>query len=124
MHKMWYNGEPHYDFAFDGGFRTPEQYPYSYDPHFIQGDRESTKDCNAVYDDRMRQWNLDAFRDAKSRAFGSSNGDYWMRYASPHQMSDFMSIYYGKPIRVYGIAEGCRPDNGYPYWIVYFKEPG
>lgn len=121
MHNMWY-GQRLYDFAFDTGFRTPEKYPYSYDPYFIQGDRASTNGCDAVYDDRMRQWNPDKFRDAKSRVYGSENGGYWMRYATPHQMSDFMSIYYGKQIRVYGIAEGCNVSNGYPYWIVYFKD--
>lgn len=119
MHSFGYR-----EFAFDGLNRSPEDYPYTYDPYFIQGDRKSTEGCNAVYDDRMRQWDYDKFRDAKLFAYGSQNGDYWMRYASPHQMSDFMSRYYNRPIRVYGLAEGCRQDNGYPYWIVYFKEAG
>lgn len=95
---------------------TKEDWPYSYSEHYLWG--EKTKDSEAVYSDRLAQWDHTKHRDAVEAV-----ADLKCRYGHWGQAgtSKFLSSYYGKPVNAIAVAEGCNVSNGYPYFVFWFK---
>jgi len=97
--------------------RTKEDWPYSYSDHYLWGERE--QGCDAVYSDRLAQWDsakAKAARDAVSE-FGSRYG-YWGKEGT----SKYLSAYFGKPVEAVAVAEGCNVSSGFPYWVFWFRD--
>ncbi len=44
------------------------------------------------------------------------------RSTGPKKLSAFMTDYLGKKVKVTALAEGCNVSNGYPYWIIWFRD--
>lgn len=111
------------EFCFEGyDQRTPQDHPYSYDPYFLKGSRASIKGAQQAYSDRLRSWHsAEAFEAAKAECGIEGHGDYWWRSAGLAQMSAFLTKLTGKDCKCVGIGEGCNVSNGYPYWIVWWK---
>jgi len=110
-----------YNFCFPSSDnRTPEQAPYGYDPYFIWGDQDTVKGADAVYSDRLSQWDYDKNSQCVRDHLPTGRNDYAWRTANQKQASAYMTAYYGKPYRAVAIAEGCNVSNGYPYWIIWF----
>lgn len=99
--------------------RDRSSHPYSYDEFFIWGSRETAKRAEGLYSDRIWQWD----RAKADRCWYEHVGKRW-DCATGRQISRFLSDYLGKPVKATALAEGCNPSNGYPYWIVWFKDAG
>ena len=112
------------EFCFDGyAQRTPETHPYAYDPYFIAGSRKSVKNATSAYSDRLKLWyDSSRFEAAKEAAKIEGHGDYWWRRVGLAQMSRFLSALTEKDCKCVGIAEGCNVSNGYPYWIIWWRD--
>lgn len=91
---------------------TKEDWPYSYSEHYLVGTKRKGDD--AVYSDRLQQWDHVSF----SRAWDRT-GSYTK---SLRKASDFLTTYFNRPIEVSAVAEGCNASNGYPYWIIWFRD--
>lgn len=99
--------------------RTKEEYPYSYSAHYLWGEAEEGAD--AVYSDRLAQWDAEKSRDAiNAVADLKCRYGYWGQEGA----SKYLSAYFGKPVRAIAVAEGCNVSNGYPYWIFWFRDAG
>lgn len=97
--------------------RTKQEYPYSYSEFFHFGKRAdiSAKGVQAVYSDRLWQWDYDKCHKAHKTHLNCR-----FEQASPAQLSAFLSEYNGKPCTVVALAEGCNPSTGYPYYILWY----
>jgi len=97
--------------------RTKEEWPYSYSPYYLWG--QSEKGCDAVYSDRMAQWDND-----KAKAALAAVADLNCRYGYWGQegTSKYLTAYFGKPTEAVAAAEGCNVSSGYPYWIFWFRD--
>ena len=103
--------------------RTKQEYPYSYSPHFILGDHETTQGCGADYHDRLEQWDYDKYQ----RCFKAINQESGrMRGGFPHwsfdDFSKFMTLYRDKPTVCTGVSEEANVSSGYPIWAIYYKD--
>ena len=95
--------------------RRKEDWPYSYTDHYLWGRKQNGD--SAVYSDRLHQWSSEAW-DRAWKAVGSKRFDQF----TDADANKFMSAYYEKPIKVTALAEGCNVGNGYPYWILWFRD--
>ena len=97
--------------------RTKEDWPYSYSEFFLWGEPE--KGCEAVYSDRLAQWDYDkAAAAAKSVADLGSRYGYWGKDGT----SKYLTTYFGRPVEALAAAEGCNVGNGFPYWVFWFRD--
>lgn len=95
---------------------TPEQRPYGYSEFYIW--RKSDKLQNAVYDDRMREWNKTAWDHARTTvAVGKRISQFTQKEAT-----EFLSIYWNKNVTCTALAEGCNASTGYPYFIFFYED--
>ena len=108
--------------------RIPATHPYSYDAHVIYNqpgfkykDQTYEKDglCT-VYSDRLSQWDYEKYRECMKQ-FKGEDGDYFWR--DTNKVVKFMKKYYNnKKLEVNMIMEGCNVSNGYPYWLIFYKD--
>lgn len=94
-------------------------HPYSYSEFFHFGSREIIKQpgVHGEYSDRIFGWDYEkAQRLAKEHI-----GMPWER-AGADRLSKFLSAFHGRDLRVVACAEGCNASNGYPYYVVWYKE--
>ena len=96
-------------------FRSKHEYPYSYSAYFLWKGAKAEGD-ETVYSDRMRDWDAEKFREALSKVKKR------LSQLNQKEMSKFLSVYFDKKIEATALAEGCNVSNGYPYWILWFKE--
>jgi len=98
--------------------RTKDKFPYSYDEFFVWGSRDSIQGCEAMYNDRIWEWDR-----AKADALWAKHVGCRWDQAQRRQVNAFLSEYLGKPVTSTAVAEGCNPATQYPYWIVWYREP-
>lgn len=99
--------------------RTKDEYPYSYDEFFHYGTREDVKRASgADYSDRLYSWDTDKFDELWGRHVGQKR----FGMATTDELSAFMSAYHGKTLKVTALAEGCNAGNGFPYFVVWYRE--
>lgn len=123
---IWFSdrdGYPDYSFRDDARWVDPRRtrerssHPYSYDEFFVWGDRESIKDREGLYSDRIWQWD----RAKAERCWAEHcRGCRWDT-AGKAKVKAFLSDYLGKSVNPTAVAEGCNASTGYPYWIVWFE---
>lgn len=103
----------------DGEKLDKSTHPYSYSEFYLWGGPDGRKAAkDAVYSDRLAQWDLDKYsRCCKAIAPGKR----WDQMSAA-DVSAWMTAYLGRPITATALAEGCNVGNGYPYWIIWFKE--
>ena len=104
-----------YRFFEEHATRTPEEYPYSYDLHFLWGKRGG--DC--VYNDRMQQRDYEKYKKCYTEHIGSRNS---LRTASKEAITNFVNAYFDEKYKVLGLVEGCNQSNGYPVWMFIIKK--
>ena len=104
------------EFVSDLYTRSKDEYPYSYSEYFLFGNRKSVEDARGYYSDRLWQWDEVKFDSLWKKHVGCK----W-RDAPVYKLSAFLSEYFGEKLEVVGLAEGCNPGNGYPYWVVWTK---
>ena len=118
-----YGGHHYYNIKDEPIRNTPTDNPYGYDAYCIYksydyGNTEQ-KDISMVYSDRLKMWNREKYEVASKAVFGS---DIDIFPTDPQKIQTFLTIYFGKEIKLLGIEKGCNIGNGYPYWIFYYKE--
>lgn len=97
--------------------RTKEQYPYSYDMFVVWRDGPNEDCTGSVYSDRMVQWDSNLYEECRKKHDLKNYVG-----ATRQQLNGFMSDYLKKPVQVLFLAEGCNQSNGYPVWLLGFKE--
>ncbi|WP_420415307.1 hypothetical protein [Roseibium sp.] len=107
-------GSLEYDWVSGGHGRTPEEYPYSFDAHFIWKSAGVDED-SAIYSDRMWQWDRKkakiAFQDRQAA-----------RRLGRKEAEAIIDRYYDGKYECVGYAYGCNQSNGYPYGIFFIRE--
>lgn len=108
-------------YALDGNpvKRTKQNYPYSYDDYVVWKGEYSEMD-NAVYSDRLMQWDYERFNKCCQEVWGNS-GQYFNN-RMPTDIERFLSLYYKENIQLTAVTEGCNVSNGYPYWAFFYRE--
>lgn len=99
--------------------RNPVSYPYSYDPYVIWMGCFSD-DNQAVYSDRLYQWDRDKYDKCCQEVFGDTGHVFSNR--SPQKINEFLNKYFEKTVMLTAITQGCNVSNGYPYWVFYYEE--
>jgi hypothetical protein len=97
---------------------TKEQYPYSYSEHFVwrEEDRARLKTAEAVYHDRMAQWDHAKF-EAACAVGPRRHFNQW----SKDDLSKFLTTYFGKPTRCVALSEGANVSSGFPFFVFWFR---
>ncbi len=95
---------------------TKQESPYGYSEFFHWGGHHTIAGCDAVYSDRLWQWNYEKMR-TLCNALGKR-----FEQCSDVEMSRFLSAYWDKPVVATACAEGCNISNGYPYYILWFRD--
>lgn len=103
---------------------SPDKYKYSFDPYCIFKDPEydetNPKDIQQVFTDRMRQWDTKLYEYCCEKVFGKTIDCF---SSIPAEMiQEFVGNYFTKSVKILGLEIGCNISNGYPYWIIYYKE--
>lgn len=109
--------------------RTPQEYPYSYDPYVIWGQQDE-KDP-AVYTDRLRQWKPWFHGYLCRKHFGDfvySGGSVTKDPANrlrfdfePSQVEAYLCDYMGNSVRLTCIMQHCNLATGYPLWTFHYR---
>jgi len=94
-------------------------YQYSYDPYVVWKNNY-LPDSSMVYSDRLMQWDFRKFNKCCLQVW--NNEAQYFHSRQPKDIEKFLSLYFGKEIKLTVIMEGCNVSNGYPYWIFGFKE--
>lgn len=97
--------------------RTPEKYPYSYEPYVQwKGDYDAEK-SSSWFSDRLRRWDSKKFDECCEKVWGKKTA--YFRNGHPKYVEKFLSLYFEKKVKLTAILEGCNYGNGYPYWLLY-----
>lgn len=113
---FYWKSSPYIDWEGNPVERTKHTHPYSYDA-YVQH-KVKDKYQQAVYDDRMQQWDAKKYEEAMKNNFKS--GEWWHN-RTPEKVEGFLRDYYDKPdLKLVGIMEGCNESSGYPYWVFMF----
>lgn len=102
-----------YDWVDPTQTRTPENYPYSFDAHYIW--RENLKGASGVYSDRMWEWD----REKAKMAF---DGVGQRAIRDKQKTKKVIEKYYDGKYECVGYALCCNVSNGYEIGIFYLKE--
>jgi hypothetical protein len=102
-------------------FSTPQEAPYSYGVHIINGpikvfgyDPDSSRSSD--YDDRLRQHYRENWAAAEAANILPKSWSRW-KSAPLKKISQFLSIVFGHEVECLQVLEGCNVSNGYPYQI-------
>lgn len=96
--------------------RTKAQYPYSYDTFIVWRTGPNSELTHSVYTDRMQQWEPEKFellRKKYNKQFPAM---------TPAELTNYMCEYIGKQVEVIYLAECCNHANGFPLWLIGYKE--
>lgn len=93
-----------------GGFRDPDLMnefgPYPPSDH-------------SVYSDRMCQQDREKYEAARERACGGKP----FYHCTQEELSQFLTLYYGKPQEFVALWQGNNASNGFEYWVFFFDDP-
>ena len=100
--------------------RTPTSHPYNYDEYVIWKDANFNVDiCDVVYSDRLYQWDSQKYNMCSQEVF-QNQGQYFSK-REPNKIEKFLSLYFGKSIKLKAITQGCNQATGYPYWVFFYE---
>jgi len=100
--------------------RTKWEYPYSYDPFLTWKNNFIKNKSNAVYSDRLMQWDFKKFNKCCKKVWGNEGQYFYNR--EPEDIEKFLNLYWSKEIKLTTIEEGCNVSSGYPIWIFYYED--
>ena len=102
--------------------RTPSQYPYSFDEYVVEKLPDYEETDRAFYSDRFNRWySYEKIQEGRER-FDIQHGDYFWDYTELPRLEKFLSYVMNKNIHVTALLKGCNVSNGYPYWVIFYKE--
>ena len=97
--------------------RSIEKHPYTYTRFCVYKNEWKPTDT-LVYSDRLHLW-FDNYDELKEKYLG--RGDYFTAY-EPDMIENFLSILFEQKLLLTGIEQECNCFNGYPYWLLYYRE--
>ena len=101
--------------------KTPFSHPYNYDEYVCWKDRNFNREkCDAVYSDRLFQWDYEKYNKCCQEVF-KNEGQYFDK-REPKEIEKFLSMYFGKKIKLTAVVQGCNQATGYPYWVFFYEE--
>jgi hypothetical protein len=99
--------------------RTKRDYPYSYD-FFVKWKKDYNQDISdAVYSDRLWQWDGQKFDTCCMEVWGNNGQTFYGR--NPEEIETFLIKYFGKKIKLTAIMEGCNVSSGFPIWTFFYE---
>lgn len=103
--------------------RDPHRYKYSYDPYFLyRADTFNPDTMSGEYSDRMWEWDHDKFDRCVNAVWPDSRHGQSFYHDDPKDITKFLELYFGYPVVLHGILQGCNVSSGYPYWIFVFTK--
>lgn len=102
--------------------RTPFSHPYSYDAYVVYKADDYNKKDTWVYSDRLLQWDRGAFKTAVREVWPDKSGSQTFSGRKPEDINRFLSLYFGKEVRLTAIQQACNVSTGYPCWIFAYRE--
>lgn len=117
--NAWFDRKPADDFWVDpkGPKRTKHEYPYSYSAFYLWKSAKGNKGCAAVYSDRLEQWDYNKYKEAVAASGAKGRMSTW----DAKTCGKFLTAFFGRPTRVFALAEECNVSNGFPLWIFWFQ---
>ena len=71
--------------------------------------------CQGEYADRLWEWGYARAEEATKQCDAEQ-----LQQSTAKRSERWLSIYYGKPVKLYAIYAGSRVDNGYPWYFYKF----
>ena len=97
--------------------KTPWTNPYDYDPFYNW--RQGKVYTNAVYSDRLYQWDYKKYDELCKKYFGD-RGQHWSE-RNPEQVEQFLQEFQDDPsIRLTAIQQQVNIGNGFPLWVLFY----
>lgn len=100
--------------------RSRKEYPYSYTAYAIWNSGEWSPNDDVVYSDRLSGWYGDKYYELGKEL--GVRGGLSMGYTDPEILEKFLSELFERKVKLTGIEEECNVSNGYPYWLLYYRE--
>lgn len=100
--------------------RTPFSHPYNYDEYVIWKNSCGVDNSNAVYSDRLYQWDYEKYNKCCQETFKNQGQSFDKR--EPKEIEKFLSMYFEKEIKLTAVTQGCNQATGYPYWVFFYEE--
>ena len=132
MKTMMHDGErwvQDYDWVLEGSTRTPEQYPYGFDAHYLWRlfDKNvfPTGTRTTIYTDRMQEWDPAKYAaaiDPNSTEFGKLSKGFSVFQAYAPDAQIVVKRYFGENVACVGFAIACNVSNGYPLGIFILED--
>ena len=72
-----------------------------------------------VYSDRLYEWNPKKFFECQIAVWGDYSQMFGSRKKSDIQK--FLSLYFGRDLKLLKIECEENASNGYPYWVFHFR---
>lgn len=100
--------------------RSRKEYPYSYSAYAIWNSGEWSSEDAVVYSDRLPSFYGDKYYELGKEL--GVRGGLSFGYTDPEILEKFLSELFESKIKLTGIEEECNVSNGYPYWLLYYRE--
>lgn len=117
MNTDYENKNKYFDLDGKPTERTPDKYPYSYEPYVQWKGEFDGQKASSYFSDRLRQWDYKKFDECCEKVWGEKM-EYFQN-GNPKYIEKFLSLYFERKTKLTAILEGCNYGNGYPYWIFY-----
>lgn len=100
--------------------KTKQSYPYSYGEYVVHRGGDYRTATNAVYSDRLYQWDSSKHEQACKDAFSQRSGSFSQQPF--HEVQKYLSLYFGlDDLQLLLVCEGCNVSSGYPYWVFWYR---
>ena len=102
--------------------RTPWEYKYSYDEYVRYKSPDFRKDDHMEYSDRMWEWGPDKFRQIVAQVWPDKPHSQMFHDKKPEDIQKFLCLYFGRPVKLTAVLQGCNNANGNPYWVFAYRD--
>lgn len=85
----------------------------------LESYRKQFLGLKTVYNDRMRQWDYEKYRQCVEEVFGPNMGDYLPD--DYEKVSEFLTLYHGTPMTCC-VMEYFEDARGFPLWRIDYVE--
>ncbi len=104
--------------------RPPYKYHYSYDEYVVFKDPSFTCSDSMDYSDRLWEYDPSRFRAAAAQVWPDKPHGQMFRDRKPADVQRFLSLYFGTPVKLTAVLQGCNKGNGNPYWVFAHRGAG
>ncbi len=102
----------------------PYDYPYSYDAYVTYKHKSFRPTDHMDYSDRLWEFDPPKFRAAAAQVWPDTPHSQMFRDRKPADVERFLSLYFGKPVKLTAVLQGCNRGNGNPYWVFAYRDIG